>query len=562
MKLPTRRTWLTSLLFLCLSQTAAAEPWQNITQPIGTLLVNPPESALSVNLYLMSLDKNITPATFPFDPGTNVTKIMTSQTLYFVRVYDEATGSRPAGSWIMRASEARGLNAAQIRNIQALPDVPTKFTFVKVPAGITLYTGIAGPIVGWGDGGANQSKVMGPPYVPEINHINQQLIGDCLLCYRVLAPSGNAHRVGAAFDRGTPTPYSSLDTLYNNLDMIYFAPNAGRLQDALNSLSGEGATASQSVAFGNNALFMEAIRQNTANWVTSAGAIREKSGAKGNSELWANLTGGTSFLRGDNGTASVNASGAGVQIGLNRQLNPNVLVGAALGLANSSYSVNDRSSKGTLNGLNAGLYGVAKSDNLYFSGTLGYAWSDTGSDRNVSVNELSNAQRGSFASQILSVRLETGYVARLESSNLTPFVALEPAWLWQGAFSENMRSSNTPVNMGLDYRSQQISSLPLSLGVQWDSNVSLENGWTLSPVMRLSWIHEFNPTRQADASLQLMPSQSFTVYGASAPENMGRLVLGLSGTSRAGLTGYVMLDANVSDRGQAFGARAGLSLLF
>ena len=562
MKLTIKRTGLASALLLCLSPFAAAEPWQNITQPIGTLLVNPPESALSVNQYLMSLDKNITPATYPFDLRTDVTKIRTTQTLYFVRVYDEATGSKPVGSWIMRASEARGLNTAQIRNIQALPDVPTKFTFIKVPAGITLYTGIAGPIVGWGDGGANQSKVIGPPYVPEINHINQQLIGDCLLCYRVLAPSGNAHRVGAAFDRGTPAPYSSLDTLYNNLDMIYFAPNPGRLQDALNSLSGEGATASQSIAFGNNAFFMEAIRQNTANWVTSVSPVGEKRTAKGGSELWANLTGGTSLLRGDNGTASVNASGAGVQIGLNRPLTPNVLVGAALGLANSSYSVNDRASNGTLNGLNLGLYGVAKADNLYLSGTLGYAWSDTGSDRSVSVSELSNAQKGNFASQILSVRLETGYVARLENSNLTPFIALEPAWLWQGAFSENLRSSNTPVNMGLNYRSQQISSLPLSLGMQWDSNVTLDNGWTLNPVMRLSWIHEFNSARQVDASLQLMPSQTFTVYGASAPENMGRLVLGLSGTSRAGLTGYVMLDANVSDRSQAFGARAGLSMLF
>jgi len=113
-----------------------------------------------------------------------------------VRVYDESSGSYPAGSWLMRASQARGLTPAQIRHIQALPALPTKFTLVKVPAGIIMYTGVAAPIVGWGDGGATQSKMIGPPFVPRKNFINQQLIGECFLCYRTLAQTGNASGAG------------------------------------------------------------------------------------------------------------------------------------------------------------------------------------------------------------------------------------------------------------------------------------------------------------------------------------------------------------------------------
>jgi len=129
--------WLVAILLslqsLVYAQSSFNASWQNITQPIGTLLINPPQTALKVNQYLMSLDPNITPATYPFDASTDVTKIQTSQLLYFVRVYDEASGSYPVGSWIMRASQARGLTPAQIRNIQALPALPTKFTLVKVP---------------------------------------------------------------------------------------------------------------------------------------------------------------------------------------------------------------------------------------------------------------------------------------------------------------------------------------------------------------------------------------------------------------------------------------------
>ena len=554
-------SWLFFLSFSAMAQ-AQISSWQNITQPIGTLLINPPQTAPQVNQYLMSLDPNITPATFPFDSSTDVTKIQTTQLLYFVRVYDETTGSYPVGSWIMRASQARGLTPAQIRNIQALPAMPAKFTLVKVPAGITMYTGVAGPIVGWGDGGATQSKMMGPPFVPRANFINQQLIGNCFLCYRSLAPTGNAHQVGVALDRGSPQAYSNLDTLYDNLDLLYAPETTGQFRNALNALSGEAATASQTISLGNTASFIDAIRQTNTNWLVKPSWMGTSDNPQGTG-LWASFKGGSSMLRGNNETATVNASGAGLQIGVSRQINPSFLAGFAMGAANSSYSVNDRASKGTLNAMNAALYGVAKTGSLYLSGTLAYSWSSNGLNRDVSVNELFNQLKGNFNSQVFSARLETGLLTRMGQVNVTPYAAVEPGWIWQGGFSESARSSMPQgVNLGLNYQSQQVTSVPLSLGVQLDSTVALDNGWTLRPSVLMAWIHELNPTRQVDASLQLLPTQAFTVYGASAPQNVGRLVLGLSGTNRSGLTGYVTIEGNVSDRGQALGARAGLSMRF
>ena len=552
--------WLVAILLslqsLVYAQSSFNASWQNITQPIGTLLINPPQTALKVNQYLMSLDPNITPATYPFDASTDVTKIQTSQLLYFVRVYDEASGSYPVGSWIMRASQARGLTPAQIRNIQALPALPTKFTLVKVPAGIIMYTGVAAPIVGWGDGGATQSKMMGPPFVPRDNFINQQLIGECFLCYRTLAPTGNAHRVGAALDRGVPQPYSSLDTLYDNLDLLYSPETSGQFRTALNALSGEAVTAVQNIALGHTASFIDAIRLNTLNQHNQQG-----------SGLWVSLKGGSSLLRGDNDSASINASGAGLQLGLNRAVAPNVSVGFALGAANSGFSVNERTSQGTLNTINAAVYGVVTSGKLYLSGTLAYSFSNNTLDRDVAVNELFNSLKSSFTSQVLSARLETGYKVRIESVNVTPYAAIEPGWFRQGGFSESARGSqfqtqSSSVNMGLNYQAQTLSAVPLSVGIQIDSTHVLSNGWTLRPSMLVAWIHELNPSRYVNASMQLLPSERFTVYGASTPKNVGRMVLGLSGTDRSGLTGYFTVEANVSDRGQSLGARAGVNVRF
>ena len=568
-------SWLASVLvaifFAIAPVSGKAAPWQSITQPIGTLLIDPPQSALQVNQYLMSLDPNITPATYPFDLSTDVTKIQTTEPLYFVRVYNEASGSRPVGSWIMRASQARGLTAAEIRNIQALPALPTHFTLVKVPAGITMYTGVAGPIEGWGDGGATQSKMMGPPYVPIANFTNQQLIGNCFLCYRTLAPTGNAHEVGAALDRAAPVAYSILDTLYDQLDTLYFAPRPGPFQDALNALSGESITASQHVVFQNTASFMESVRQNTAGWLLSKRSLfsvssdstagKQYEARSTQNGLWASIRGSTLHLNGNDSYAGIAASGATLSVGMNRQVNPNFLAGFAFGASNASYSVNDRHGTGTVNGMNAALFAVARADALYLSGALAYGWSNTGTNRDITVASLFDQQKSSFTSQVISMRLETGYTLRTSRANITPFAAIEPAWLWQGGFSEQSRGSQ-PVNMGLDVQSRQTNALPLSLGVQIDSSHALSHGWTLNPLIRISWIHEFNPTRQINASLQLLPQQSFTVTGASAPINTGRVLLGVTATHRSGMTGYVSVDATLSHNSQAFGAWAGLGWRF
>lgn len=569
-------SWLLSLLlavlFSVMPSKGATAPWQSITQPIGTLLIDPPQSGLQVNQYLMSLDPNITPATYPFDLATDVTKILTTQPLYFVRVYNEATGSRPVGSWIMRPSQARGLTAAQIRNIQALPALPSHFTLVNVPAGMILYTGIAGPIEGWGEGGATQSKLMGPPYVPRENFTNQQLIGDCFLCYRTLASSGNAHQVGAALDRAIPIAYSNLDTLYDQLDTLYYAPNPGPFQKGLNGLSGESITASQNLVFNNSFTFMESIRQHMAEWLLSSrpsfststieSTAGETKGLESTSDrLWASLTGNSSQLNGTNTYAGVASSGATLAIGMNRQLNPSLMLGFAFGASNSSYSVSDRNGTGTVNGMNAALFGVTRSDDWYLSGALAYGWSNTGTNRDIAVANLLDQQKSSFSSQVFSLRLETGHTFRTRQANLTPFIAIEPTWLWQGSFSENTRGSSA-VNMGLDVRSRETYALPVSLGVQFDSSHALSNGWTLNPLIRVSWMHEFNPNRQINASLRLLPQQSFTVTGVSAPTNTGRVLMGVTAFHRSGLAGYVTLDASLSDSGKAFGARAGVSWRF
>ncbi len=566
-----KKSFLSVLCLFCALRItttyAFGENWQSIAQPIGTLQINPPQTGMQVNQYLMSLDSNITPASFPFDTGTQVTKITTTVPQYFVRTYSPESGSNAVGSWVLRSSEIRGLTPSQIRNVVTLPAQPTMFTMVLVPVGITMYTGIAGPINGWGDGGAIQEKLVGPPYVPKANYFNQQDIGNCLLCYRVLAPEGNAHQVALALDKHVPKAGSPLDSMYTNLDLLYFGPTASQFRDALNALSGEGVVGSQTVSFSNTASFVESIRQHSSLWLSSTRSNSEKIDSKQNSTVtnsgWANITGGTSYLKGNNGTASLNSSAAGLQAGFDRELSPETLLGVTLGVSNTRYSVADLATNASLVNLNLGLYGIAKKEDFYAAGTLTYARGDTSMNRNIAINELFNQQQGSFNTSVYSARLELGYLAKTPALNLTPFIAIQPAWLRQNSFDErNANSGNSFVNMGLNYQNQSTTSLPGSLGLQLDHKTSLNNGWTLNPMLRIAWVHEFQPDRSLTASPSLLPSENFTVYGASAPSNVAQTIFGLTASKHNLISGFLMVSSEISDRGQAFQAKAGLNILF
>ena len=146
---------------------------------------------------------------------------------------------------------------------------------------------------------------------------------------------------------------------------------------------------------------------------------------------------------------------------------------------------------------------------------------------------------------------------------ITPFAAVEPTWLWQSAFSESRQTGgNSDTSLGLNVRAQQTTSLPASLGLQFDRRIDLESGWSISPVVRAAWIREFMPQRSINAQLQMAPGETFTSYGLSAATNVAQFSLGLLVTDNKTVSCYVSGTAYASDRGQAWQAQLGVNIRF
>ncbi|WP_315705142.1 MULTISPECIES: autotransporter domain-containing protein [unclassified Bradyrhizobium] len=230
------------------------------------------------------LDGLITPSTLSFvnTTGSQAAVVLTAVPTQFVRFYAPNAGIGQIGNFIVGTNAVRGLTPEQIRDLLALPAVPTMQTLVQVPAGTCLLFGTAGAILNsqapplgvWGHGGAVQEYIIGqqqngagcsstaqpPLFISTADYINAQLIGAQALLYTPRAGGGNAGAVAGALDRGPyPALFTAMDSMYNALDVLNFGDDPRPLRSALVQLDGEVHASARTVMFGDSVYLREAV---------------------------------------------------------------------------------------------------------------------------------------------------------------------------------------------------------------------------------------------------------------------------------------------------------------
>ncbi len=281
------------------SVPAEGVSWQDITQPIGNLIrlwdttgapplpLQPPSRIPpftapttpvgEVNYITAQWDFNEIPSTPPFDLGTAVTEIVLTAPQHYVRLYTPNLGSSPNGVWIMRSEYVRGLTPEQLKDRFALPNTPTAIVNVDLPASpnpvsgkdYALWTGIAGPIAGFGEGGAVQNRIVsdfnGTHYFPDYAFFvgvrdHPQPIGNIALSYRPMAGSGNTQHIAAYLDQYIPQAYSDLENVYTALDYLnWVAYGPDPIRQALNQIGPQDYNAVTFVVTRNSLLFSDAL---------------------------------------------------------------------------------------------------------------------------------------------------------------------------------------------------------------------------------------------------------------------------------------------------------------
>ncbi|MCF3934377.1 autotransporter outer membrane beta-barrel domain-containing protein [Acuticoccus sp. M5D2P5] len=521
------------------------------------------------------------PPTLSFVGNKAARVIRTTEATQFVRFYAPDApngGSGPVGGFLAGSNVVRGLNAAQIKNVLALPFAPTNYTLVNVPAGTCILAAHGAPIVGdfpadppdipapgpWGRGGtpqyylvgkSNQPNCKGAAYIPDGDFFNRQALGQHALSYAPLAGRGNAGAVANALDTAPTLPplFGDMDGVYNSLDRINFgAP--GPLRGALVQLGGEIYADTASVDIAAGAAFLNILRQQmrVGRWpVTPGDATAAEAAREEGLRLW--IAGIGTYSEVSGGAAHDLSLGlGGPAMGADARVLPDVLLGGALAYTHARYDTNGLATSGTTDTFSAALYGSFTPGAAYFDWAAGYAHGNADVTRNIAFPGVVRTATGEPQSNAFLLSLEAGYGFALGgASRVTPFAGFETILVRQNGFAERGAGA---IDLLVDGQSSATASGLLGAAIAHRFRAGPA---AIDVMLRAGWRHDFADTeRTVTANFAGLPGAPFTVAGAEAPRDAAVLgaSIGVAASPMSAVEFFATYDGLVSD---AFGAHSG-----
>ena len=532
---------LVSLVFAIIGgalPTVGAEDWRNLVQPTGTAytgLLWQMEAEGPQGPFLTPTQANTLLGTYrgcvypPFDattpvPGqTAVTLIQTTKTLYFSRTFntsdpDPNKRSYPAGSWVMRAATVRGLTAEQIRDVFALPAVPTGISLARVPAGHVLWTGMAGPINStidptypdWGRGGGAQTFIdrrFATPDRGEVVFISKDLSGRALL-YAPVSGGGNAGSLASYFDSLIPSPatpegtidltqynarnlagaYSSLDEILGPLDWLSFQDQAA-FNAALNQLGPERYDALARVGVRNALLFGKAfLARSSSGYGGVDGGADSEGGGKGNGgvNFWTTGLGEFATQNGSAEHTGFDFTTGGFVMGADLIRRGDFTFGIGGGYLRSDLHWDNNGGSAGVNSAKFGVYSnYGNSSGWFANGLLAGGYNGTSVKRNIVFLDVGKTARSYPDGYDFSAQVRAGRDFAVAGWAVSPVVDLAYIYLHREGFDE---SGADPVNLSV--RAKDYQTFRTQLGAKVTRDFTGTGGVLWTPSLGLAWAHE------------------------------------------------------------------------
>lgn len=562
-------------------------------------------TGVDANNYIFS-----TPPTESFLPSGPAAMVYTSVPSLYVRgVTTGVTGV--VGSFVAPSNAIRGLTAAGVRDVLALPYLPDTIAFVQVPAGACVLFGPAGPIMGnfppgptypagpWGNGGGLQGWVVGlptspncqnPGRVPEENYKYLQLIGNAALAYRPNAGKGNTYAVAAALDAGAfPAQFTDMDTVYNSLDILNNSTSPGSLQIALKQLDGESYADFGYMGMMAGRLFLNVMHQQmrgarigqppTSPMPQTAEAplnltepppspteiasdLRRQMATPGERRtetggVWFSPYGAIGTVYGSAATHSLSYSLGGFAAGGDVRVAQDLVIGGALSYANTAVSTSIPAS-GTSEAVSLAAYASYAPGAWYVDGALGYAHYWGNLSRTIAFpGILRTAQGNPTANQFLG-SIESGLGFSMNPRlTLTPFARVEVTAASQNAFTETGAGA-----INLSAAAQNTTGVRSILGVEFSGSVAVAESQNLLLALRVGWAHDYaDLTGKLTANFVGKPDTSFTVLGPTPDRNAATIGASANLPLKFGQA-FVNYDGNLSQSYSTHALMLGLKVVF
>ncbi len=313
-----------------------------------------------------------------------------------------------------------------------------------------------------------------------------------------------------------------------------FALPESAVAPALDQLSGEAYASAQTVIQQQSIYLRDAVGSRLRQSLTapSAGALSYAAKAAGPATaqlaqgftptLWAEGFGGWGDISGNGNAASVNTTVGGVFGGIDVAVLDQLRVGLVGGYSRTSFDIDGRSSQGSMDNYDIGLYAGAQFDALALRGGASYTWHDISVSRSVIFPGYYGAQDADYMLGTTQLFGEVGYDLSVGAYAFEPFAGLAYVHVSGDSFTE---SGTLASALAVDGDSQ--GTFYSTLGVRAATTFTVA-GRTLTTSATLGWQHAFGDTNSsADMLFATGGANPFTIQGVPIAADVALVGLGL-----------------------------------
>lgn len=237
--------------------------------------------------------------------------------------------------------------------------------------------------------------------------------------------------------------------------------------------------------------------------------------------LWAQGYGGWGNTNGNGNAATISNTIGGFLMGADVSVAENARAGLFGGYSRSTFDVDGRSSSGSANNVDLGLYAGAQFGAVALRGGAAYTWHDLSMSRSVVFPGFAESLKGSDTTGTAQVFGEIGYDVEVGAIAFEPFLGL--AYVNVSGASLGEEGGAAALSVATD----DMSTFYSTLGVRLATTVEV-GGRTLTPYATLGWQHAFGdvtPTATNQFADGLTP---FSVSGVPVAEDALLVEAGLS----------------------------------
>lgn len=249
--------------------------------------------------------------------------------------------------------------------------------------------------------------------------------------------------------------------------------------------------------------------------------------------FWAQGLGVFTRMDGDGNAAGGHSNTGGGMFGGDRALTPDVTVGLAGDIAQSSAGGGNNTTSYGLSG-----YGNWSLGDAFITGNAGYTYDQYDTGRVLSFGGLNRSATGHTDGGEISAGATVGYRVRLDGVLLEPQAGVQWLQVSRGGYTEKGAGALNLTLHELDY-----SALQTSLGSRLTTTWHTDGGNAITPVLRAAWLHDFRS--RMVTSEAVLAGSSFAVTGPGTGRDGAGVGAGVTVQDGDALSLYANYDGDI-----------------